>query len=222
MGNFSWPLTPQWPAYLHNLELVDLPVAIVGLNEVRRKPINVDDGMIVGAYLVIRLGEFSDVSLDQSVQYIRDRRPLDMRNTDNRHKKRPLHKSMVPDGWESYSIKSTPCPCFTQSPSCSLFSCHGTYAGKTLNSSDLSMATTMTWSVPQLIDPSGNFASVSCPSPSFCVAVKGSGDVSTYNGVSWSSPKVIDPSGVLVSVSCPTVRFCVAVDYAAKVVIGQA
>ena len=84
------------------------------------------------------------------------------------------------------------------------------------------MATTMTWSVPQLIDPSGNFASVSCPSPSFCVAVKGSGDVSTYNGASWSSPKVIDPSGVLTSVSCPTARFCVAVDYAGKVIIGQA
>ena len=92
--------------------------------------------MIVGAYLVIRLGEFSDVSLDQSAQCIRDRKSLDMRNTDNRHKKRPLHKSMVPDGWESHSIKSPPYPCFTQSPSCSLFSYHGTYANKTPNSSD--------------------------------------------------------------------------------------
>ena len=43
---------------------------------------------------------------------------------------------MAPDGWESYSIKSTPCPCFTQSPSCSLFSYHGTYANKTPNGSD--------------------------------------------------------------------------------------
>ncbi len=139
---------------------------------------------------------------------------------------------MAPDGWESYSIKSTPCPCFTQSPSCSLFSYHGTYANKTPNGSDhhhtttttttTTTATTMTWSVPRSIDPNGNFASVSCPSSSFCVAVDSSGDVSTYNGVSWSSPKVIDPSGVLVSVSCPTVRFCVAVDYAGKVVIGQA
>ena len=73
-------------------------------------------------------------------------------------------------------------------------------------------ATAMTWSAPRLIDPSGYLSSVSCPSPSFCVAVDHSGNAVTYNGASWSAPRSIDPNEMLMSVSCPSPSFCVAVD----------
>jgi hypothetical protein len=64
--------------------------------------------------------------------------------------------------------------------------------------------------------------SVSCTSPTFCVAVYLPGDTSTqtsraviFNGKSWSAPVVMDTAagGQVSSVSCASSTFCVAVDY---------
>src|SRR5580692_3605399 len=55
--------------------------------------------------------------------------------------------------------------------------------------------------------------SVSCPSPSFCMAVLESGYAATYDGTRWSRPTRLSSSaGEPDSVSCPTVSFCLVVD----------
>jgi hypothetical protein len=71
------------------------------------------------------------------------------------------------------------------------------------------------WSAPQTIDGSGDqFTSVSCPSPSFCVAVDEKGDALTYNGHSWSAPVHVASAAQpteLEAVSCASPSFCAAV-----------
>ena len=67
------------------------------------------------------------------------------------------------------------------------------------------------WSAPTNIDYT-SFYSVSCPSPSFCMAVDDSGNALIWNGSSWSNPKNIDRDNILYSVSCPSPSFCMAVD----------
>ena len=82
------------------------------------------------------------------------------------------------------------------------------------------------WSAPTDINStsndSGGPTSVSCSSPTFCVAVLVDGYALTYNGMSWTAPTHIDANpgtcGMscmvvgLDSVSCPSATFCVAVD----------
>ncbi|WP_170226660.1 cutinase family protein [Rudaeicoccus suwonensis] len=75
----------------------------------------------------------------------------------------------------------------------------------------LTIAQSVTWRAPQMIDPSGSPNSVSCPTSSFCVAVDAYGNALTFNGSAWSQPATVD-SHSLLSVSCPTSSFCVAVD----------
>ncbi|WP_249012447.1 hypothetical protein [Conexibacter sp. DBS9H8] len=67
------------------------------------------------------------------------------------------------------------------------------------------------WSTPSSVDGTNLISSVSCPSPSFCIAVDGQGNALSFNGNSWSAPTAID-SYALNAVSCPSVSFCVAVD----------
>jgi hypothetical protein len=76
------------------------------------------------------------------------------------------------------------------------------------------------WSAPTEIDSNGtgNGASVSCSSATFCVAVGESAGGSayalyalTYNGTSWSPPTNIDSGGGSSSVSCSSPTFCAAV-----------
>src|SRR5437879_1163976 len=50
------------------------------------------------------------------------------------------------------------------------------------------------WSAPERIDTNQGFASVSCPTASFCAATVASptaGSVITWNGTSWSAPQVL-------------------------------
>jgi hypothetical protein len=56
---------------------------------------------------------------------------------------------------------------------------------------------------------------VSCASPSFCVAIGGTGNALTWNGSSWSAPVHVDPIGNVSSISCPSTTFCLAVDLGA-------
>lgn len=73
--------------------------------------------------------------------------------------------------------------------------------------------------------PAEGFASVACPSASFCVAIDSGAGVNgalsspsdrtsaifTWDGKSWSTPIRVDAVD-LASLSCPTTRFCMAVD----------
>jgi hypothetical protein len=70
-----------------------------------------------------------------------------------------------------------------------------------------------TWSAAQQVAPNTALASISCASPTYCVAVGGT-DAYTFNGSSWSSGTSIDPDRTtsLTAVSCPTTIFCAAVD----------
>jgi hypothetical protein len=55
--------------------------------------------------------------------------------------------------------------------------------------------------------------SVSCPTPSFCVAVDWYGAYLVYNGKTWSAPQAINSMARAVdSVSCTSPTFCLAVD----------
>ncbi|HUB98583.1 MAG TPA: hypothetical protein VMS11_02045 [Solirubrobacterales bacterium] len=55
-------------------------------------------------------------------------------------------------------------------------------------------------------------SSVSCASPTWCVAVNGAGEATTFNGSGWTGATVVDGVGGLTSVSCVSHSFCVAVD----------
>lgn len=63
------------------------------------------------------------------------------------------------------------------------------------------------WSAPQLVDPTFQATSVSCPLDSFCIAVDSAGEAWRYNGSSWSGPLQIDPGHQLEAVSCPSSSF---------------
>lgn len=72
-------------------------------------------------------------------------------------------------------------------------------------------AKSLSWSAPVKVDPPhGHLHSLSCASPSFCVAVDLEGKALTYNGHGWSKPVKIHTAGL--SVSCPLRTFCSAVD----------
>ena len=64
--------------------------------------------------------------------------------------------------------------------------------------------------------PAGNLRTVSCPTPTFCMAIGEYGNRAiTWNGHRWSRPMEVEAGGSSVeitSVSCPTASFCVAVD----------
>jgi hypothetical protein len=74
------------------------------------------------------------------------------------------------------------------------------------------------WSEPGSQDETGQLLSVSCPSPTFCVAGDSDGSVVTWNGSSWSAPQLVDhPAGastdnMVTAVSCTGPTFCVATD----------
>jgi hypothetical protein len=76
-----------------------------------------------------------------------------------------------------------------------------------------SSSTANGWSPAIAIDKGAALSSVSCSSPSFCVAVDGGGNVLSFNGKSWSSARSVDRAEQFQTVSCPTTSFCVAVGY---------
>jgi hypothetical protein len=68
------------------------------------------------------------------------------------------------------------------------------------------------WRAPTVLGgPARDFDSVSCTSPSFCIAVDVVGDADVYNGSVWSAPSKVAPDIGLSSVSCASPSFCVAV-----------
>ena len=74
------------------------------------------------------------------------------------------------------------------------------------------------WSTPATIDRNEIVRSVSCASPSFCVAVDDTGHEMTYDGASWSAPREVDAAGAGlgpsagIHISCPTSSFCEVFD----------
>jgi hypothetical protein len=70
----------------------------------------------------------------------------------------------------------------------------------------------LSWSAPQLVDPSGPIDAVSCPVSGFCAAVDGHGQVLLYTGGKWSSAQSIDGFNAINSISCTSATFCLAVD----------
>ncbi|MGO9788742.1 MAG: hypothetical protein ACLP8S_04185 [Solirubrobacteraceae bacterium] len=79
-----------------------------------------------------------------------------------------------------------------------------------------------TWSSPTTVETPPyhdllGVTSVSCTSPTFCVAVDNAYNEMTYNGTSWSAPQAIEttPNGVVAGliVSCASSTFCVALGY---------
>ena len=62
-----------------------------------------------------------------------------------------------------------------------------------------------TWGAPEQIkqsQPAFPFASVSCASANFCIAVDDGGDDAVqFDGTNWGAPTSIDPGGILNSVS---------------------
>jgi len=88
-------------------------------------------------------------------------------------------------------------------------------------SSPPALSGALVWSAPSHVDGSADasaglgLTSVSCTSPSFCVAVSASGDALTFNGSRWSAPVKIDVANHNeLYVSCASPRFCMAVDAA--------
>jgi hypothetical protein len=81
-----------------------------------------------------------------------------------------------------------------------------------------------TWSQPQDVDTAGQLDTVSCTSPSFCVAADTTGNVFIWNGSAWSAGDAIDPStgdatignNEIAGVSCVGQTFCMAVDSGGK------
>ena len=66
------------------------------------------------------------------------------------------------------------------------------------------------WTTPAQVS-SSSLDSVSCASPSFCVAVNG--DSYTFNGTSWSAATTIGNGESFDGVSCPSSSFCAAVGH---------
>jgi hypothetical protein len=67
------------------------------------------------------------------------------------------------------------------------------------------------WSTPRPIDTSGaKVTGISCPSPSFCVAVDNAGNAVTDRAGVWSAPTPV-ADGPLAAVSCASATTCVAV-----------
>jgi hypothetical protein len=67
------------------------------------------------------------------------------------------------------------------------------------------------WTTPTPVDTSGGAVTgVSCPNPSFCVAVDSDGDAIIYSHGLWSAPTTV-VTGSLSSVSCASATSCMAV-----------
>ncbi|MGO9150722.1 MAG: hypothetical protein ACLP1E_11125 [Acidimicrobiales bacterium] len=66
------------------------------------------------------------------------------------------------------------------------------------------------WQRPETIDGGANLIDVSCPSPSFCVAVDAVGRVVRFGPTGWSAPQSVG-TGPLDGISCVNRTFCVAV-----------
>lgn len=81
-------------------------------------------------------------------------------------------------------------------------------------SGDVTIYDGTSWSTPVDIDR-GALYSVSCTSPTFCVAVGTDGNAVTYDGSTWSTPQPIDPTApgvtTVTGVSCASTSLCVAV-----------
>ncbi len=70
------------------------------------------------------------------------------------------------------------------------------------------------WSAPQKIGVTADqVLSVSCPTPTMCIAVDGGGEAMTFDDGSWSAPRQIDLYGGTGSISCPTKAFCMVTDF---------
>jgi hypothetical protein len=61
--------------------------------------------------------------------------------------------------------------------------------------------------------PGLDSVTVSCASPTFCVAAAG-GQATIFDGSSWSAPVTVSAADQIVSVSCPSDSFCMAVSAA--------
>ncbi len=68
------------------------------------------------------------------------------------------------------------------------------------------------WSSTTVFDPGHGVDSISCPTPTFCLAVD-SRDSLVYDGTSWSAPEAISGATALTSVSCTSASFCAALDF---------
>jgi hypothetical protein len=93
---------------------------------------------------------------------------------------------------------------------------HGSTGGSPLNAPIVGMAVApgnATQITPNT--PTG----ISCPTPSWCMVVDGSGYAINYANGTWSAPKFIDPvenpalDSEFDGVSCPTTTWCMAVSY---------
>jgi hypothetical protein len=96
-------------------------------------------------------------------------------------------------------------------------SCTGVYCNPKNVTEDSYAYNGVSWGAP-ISTTDGLITSVSCTSPSLCVAVDIDGRALTYDGTSWGAPALIDDLGYpigganLSSVSCTSPSFCVAVD----------
>ncbi len=68
------------------------------------------------------------------------------------------------------------------------------------------------WSSPTTIDSGHTLESVSCATPTLCVAVDDNGNALTYDGTSWSSPASVDGGHAWTRCRVRLRRLCVAVD----------
>jgi predicted amidophosphoribosyltransferase len=66
------------------------------------------------------------------------------------------------------------------------------------------------WQVPETIDGGASLIDVSCPAPSFCVAVDAVGRVVRFGPTRWGAPQSVG-TGPLDGISCVNPTFCVAV-----------
>ncbi len=71
------------------------------------------------------------------------------------------------------------------------------------------------WSYADTTSPT---ESLSCTSPSFCVAVDSAGDAVSFDGATWGTPVAVSAGAALSSVSCASPSFCMAVDSAGDAV----
>ena len=88
---------------------------------------------------------------------------------------------------------------------------YGSTGGMTLNKPIVGMAVVPSHAT--VISPYA-LTDVSCPTPTFCMAVDAGGDAIAFNGTSWSAPVRVDPSGGLSSVSCTSATYCLTVSRA--------
>lgn len=78
------------------------------------------------------------------------------------------------------------------------------------------------WSSPRTVDARASandgLATISCASPTFCVAGDRAGRVVRLIGTSWSAPAAVDEAG-FTQISCASPSFCGAVDQSGEVLL---